>query len=819
MLRKGLSINREVFALGLLSCITIALVFSVYFSVLTYNASMDRASLAIAGTNTQIQTVFEGIFGEISNIVEVFAANSDIHNAVHGDPAVIDRVLAQYDSLAGANKNIRYIYSGYADGSLLINDYVQPEGFDSALRPWYTAAVNSYPEASIGMPYREIIDGEWLLSQSKAFRHPDGRVAGVFVVDCSLDGLTEIIGGRHDFQSQRTYVIDGTGAIILHPEERFIGETIPQINEQITGQTGEFSYTIEERDVWARYATSSSTGWTFVTAVDQDEVLGPLRTTIVLHAILVVLMAFALVIAQVKLFKVRFSEPLVDLGRRVKAITEGREVEPLKRHSNPEIAEIMDNIERLTQRSLDRHRSELETILKSVQEGILVFDHERTVIYVNARLGDVLGIPKDLLAAKDGMRVLAAIAERLGLAAGSLLAMLDSDGSDRSDTITCADGLILELRTCPFRDVRGLPGRLCSFRDITEQKQALKEIEYLSFHDGLTGLYNRRYFDEELQRLDVPRNLPLTLMMLDINGLKLTNDAFGHQAGDELLARVAVVLQEVCRADDIIARTGGDEFVILLPHLDEEKALPLAKRILQSVASQKVRDLPVSVSCGWTTKSNAQESMTDVFKTAEDHMYRQKISDRNSYRHQSIDLIMKTLYAKTPREQRHSQRVSQLCRDIGSAMGVEIHELATAGMLHDIGKIAINESILNKVSPLTASEWLEIKRHPEAGYSILSSATDYGPLAESVLAHHERWDGTGYPHGLIGEAIPLASRIIALADAYDAMTSDRPYRSGMRHEDAMAEIRRCSGSQFDPIISDVFCAMMNGREAAAAENA
>jgi len=388
---------------------------------------------------------------------------------------------------------------------------------------------------------------------------------------------------------------------------------------------------------------------------------------------------------------------------------------------------------------------------------------------------------------------------------------------EEEQAMTKEDGkrLVMLLQGDEVKEEDGITvGYMRIHKNITDRKIAEEEIEYLSFHDGLTGLYNRRFFDEEQKRMNVARNLPLTLMMVDVNGLKLTNDAFGHKVGDNLLMKIAHSLKEICRSDDIIARIGGDEFVILLPKTNEEEAWNIQKRIKEGVNSKKVEGLPitVSVSCGCGTKTEEDEDIADVFKVAEDQMYRSKTSDRRSYRHQTIDLIMGTLYAKSPREQAHSRRVSILCGALGKAMGIETDELSTAGMLHDIGKVSISESILEKREPLTKEEWIEIKKHPEVGWSILSSVTEYGILAETVLAHHEHWDGSGYPNRLKGASIPLPSRVIAIADAYDAMVKDRPYRKGMLHEDAMKEIKKNAGSQFDPKIVEVFLEMKEEKE-------
>ena len=348
---------------------------------------------------------------------------------------------------------------------------------------------------------------------------------------------------------------------------------------------------------------------------------------------------------------------------------------------------------------------------------------------------------------------------------------------------------------------------LAILQDISDKKRAEEEMLYLNFHDHLTGLYNRRFYEEELRRLDIQRNLPITLVMLDANGLKLMNDAFGHEVGDQSLKKIAEALKRVCRQDEIIARIGGDEFVILLPKTKKHDADEIVRRIHLSVAMEKVENILLSVSIGSATKSNTETTMRDVFKMAEDAMYRQKLTDSSSILSKTIDIIMNSLYEKNSREMDHSRRVSEICEAIATKLHFdrsEIHKIKVAGLMHDIGKIGIPDSILNKVGALTREEWHEIRQHSEVGYRILSSANEFSELSEFVLAHHERWDGKGYPKGLKGNEIPVQSRIIAIADAFDAMTSDRTYRKGLSYPEAKDEILHNIGKQFDPEIALLF---------------
>ncbi len=350
-------------------------------------------------------------------------------------------------------------------------------------------------------------------------------------------------------------------------------------------------------------------------------------------------------------------------------------------------------------------------------------------------------------------------------------------------------------------------GAVVTFMDITERKKSEEEILYLSYHDQLTGLYNRRYFEQELRRLDNEHFLPLTIIMGDMNGLKLINDSLGHSVGDQLLKKAADVLTNGFRVNDIIARIGGDEFVIILPRTSSDEANELIKKIKNRTAKEKVGAVSVSISFGYETKYSQDENIGDILKKAEEVMYKAKLFESPSMRGKTINAIISTLHEKSPREEAHSRIVSDLCQQIGEALGLsedDIKELKVVGLLHDIGKIAIEESTLSKPEKLTDVEWEEVKRHPEIGYRILSTVNETSAMAEYVLAHHERWDGKGYPKGLRQTEIPLQSRIIAIADAYEAMTSGRNHKNAISQKEVIVELTDNAGTQFDPVLVKVF---------------
>jgi diguanylate cyclase (GGDEF)-like protein/PAS domain S-box-containing protein/putative nucleotidyltransferase with HDIG domain len=470
--------------------------------------------------------------------------------------------------------------------------------------------------------------------------------------------------------------------------------------------------------------------------------------------------------------------------------------------------------------ALNKEREQFRTTLLSVGDGVISTDRQGNVLILNKVAEQLTGWTQSEAFGKPIEEVFHIIndsRERIENLAQMVLSTGDAVERANHTILVSRDKSEkpIEDSAAPIRDEKGnINGVVLVFRDFTDKKQRQDEIEYLSFHDQLTGLYNRRFYEAELKRLDTARNLPLTLVIGDVNGLKLINDSFGHVTGDELLKKAAEVIKKGCRADDIIARIGGDEFVMILPNTDALAAERIVDRIKSLALEEKVNSMDVSISFGHETKHNEDKKMQEVFRKAEDSMYHNKLFESPSMRGKTIDTIIRTLHEKNEREEKHSKRVSVLCERMGEVLGLSEHktkELKTVGLLHDIGKIAIDEHLLSKPSELTGEEWSKIKRHPEIGYRILSTVNEMSEISEYILAHHERRDGNGYPRGLRGEEVPLEARIIAIADAYDAMTSARPYRIALSVEAALAELKKNAGTQFDQQLVGVFIEKVLGK--------
>lgn len=358
-------------------------------------------------------------------------------------------------------------------------------------------------------------------------------------------------------------------------------------------------------------------------------------------------------------------------------------------------------------------------------------------------------------------------------------------------------------------------GELNGFRgiilDITKRKEYEDKIRYLSFHDKLTGLYNRAYFEEELKRLNDKRKLPISIIIGDVNNLKMINDSFGHQHGDNLLRKIAGVLKSRFRKSDVISRWGGDEFSIILPNTTLEKGRDIIIRIGKECEKRSTLTLPLSISMGIATKNNMSENINGVVREAESRMYRYKLIDKQTADSTIISSLEKALQQRKYETKEYRQNFIDCAAQFGKILNLEskqMKDLKLLAMISDIGKIAISEEVILKKGWLSESEWDEVKKHPEIGFRIARSSPELSHIADEILYHHEFWNGKGYPNGLKREKIPLLSRIIHIVNAYQAMIHERPYRPALSKETAIQELEKGKGSQFDPELVEKFIAMV-----------
>jgi diguanylate cyclase (GGDEF)-like protein/PAS domain S-box-containing protein len=394
-------------------------------------------------------------------------------------------------------------------------------------------------------------------------------------------------------------------------------------------------------------------------------------------------------------------------------------------------------------------------------------------------------------------------------------ALLEKDSIEKTfeARFQCKDGAIIYLEITAnnmIEDVN-IQGILMNNHDITERKKREEKVIYLNYHDPLTGVYNRRYLENELSKVDRENELPISIISGDINGLKFINDALGHKEGDKLLITIAQILTNCCRKEDTLFRVGGDEFLILLPKTTNEDAYKIVEKIY-SYCEKYNKEVSnelyyTSISLGVATKIDNKEKIQNTIKHADDSMYMRKLLEVKSIHNSILASMQRALFEKSQETEMHANRLAKMSKKIGEAIGLtsqQFDELELLAKLHDIGKIGVDDQILNKPGSLTEDEWEMMKKHSEIGYRIAQSSVDLIPIAKYILYHHERWDGKGYPQGLKGEDIPLLSRIISVVDAYDAMTEDRIYRKGMSKEEAINIIKRNSGSQFDNNIVEIF---------------
>ncbi len=350
-------------------------------------------------------------------------------------------------------------------------------------------------------------------------------------------------------------------------------------------------------------------------------------------------------------------------------------------------------------------------------------------------------------------------------------------------------------------------------RDITERKKSEERLVDISIHDSLTGLFNRYYFENEVARLKGEVMHSLCIMMFDLDGLKLINDTLGHSVGDQYLVAASKIIVDAFPKDSMISRIGGDEFCVIVSDRTNKEIQTCISRFNEGLnnINKESHIIQMSISYGYVFAEGESLDIHEMLKEADNRMYRVKLHRRRSMKSEVVQAMKKMLEERDFITEGHATRMEELAVGLSRVIGIQekdIDDMRLLAQFHDIGKVGIPDYILTKPAALTKEEFEMMKRHTEIGHRIAESSVDLLPIADYILKHHEHWDGSGYPFGLRGNEIPVECRILTIVDAYDAMTNDRPYRKALSKEAALEELKRCAGTQFDPILTGEFLKMM-----------
>lgn len=456
---------------------------------------------------------------------------------------------------------------------------------------------------------------------------------------------------------------------------------------------------------------------------------------------------------------------------------------------------------------LDMKKEQYEKLFYESPAGILLFDCSGKIIKANQLIVTMLGYDFEDLIGQNVFEVV--IPEENHQTAKENIKKIMS--GQKLEHIVSTRGKIGEKKHVLLKESRvkltnGEYGILSMHIDITDYKLQQERVRFISYHDELTGLYNRKFIEKELERLNDSTKMPISIIMADVNGLKLVNDSYGHRAGDQLIKNAARILKKSVNQDGIVARWGGDEFVILLTETGRKESRRIINEIIAETNKTEKDEIPISMGLGLAVKNKLDIDIYEILNEADKEMYHNKFSSTRVGEERIIQSLLNSLGSQSGETSEHARRMTELSRKIGEKLNLpaaEIRRLYLLANLHDIGKITIPKEILNKNGGLTEKEWEIMKEHPLKGKQIALATEEFSTVAEEIYCHHERWDGTGYPRGLKGNEVPYLARIISIVDAFDVMTNRRTYSLPVSTEEAIAELKRCAGSQFDPELVEV----------------
>ena len=747
--------------------------------------------------------------------------------------------VAQRDAIRGLNwpeqkpaltkeaERFGYLYMGFAgrDGQLMTTSDTT---FDISNNSCFLQALGGKPVIASSLDTSD----DTLLLASPVIDHSD-NIAGVLIAALESRYFSDKVAAI-ELSSGYAFVIDNQGRVMAHPDHYQVIQEVNLIQRaeyddnyrdlanflrnSIVAGTGRGNLRLAGEEYYAAVFPVGINDWFVVVTVPHDEIMVPLYNLYkAMLVITVFLLLFGFGISYLAARQI--ASPIRNISQQYARMASGdfsgslHENLPQRRD---EIGELARGYQQINH-SLNRTISELEAgeqrfrmITDNMVDLVSLTDLKGYMQYVSPSHETITGWKVRHIVGRcafDSMHPDDVQAARKVYES----AILSKQPGIATYRIKRADGDYRWLETVgkPLLDGQGkVVSMITASRDIHERRQNEERIRYMAEHDTLTGIYNRSYFENQLQILDEQLLVPVSLIMCDIDGLKFVNDTLGHQAGDELLLTAAEIISNIAPEDSTVARIGGDEFGILLPDYSAKLANYIADNIRKAIAEHNVtRSNILSMSLGTVCRATLDLSMAAVFKEANQQMDREKLLHNQSARSAVVDVVMSALEARDFITEGHTDRLQDLSTAIARHLDLpesRINALTLFARFHDIGKVGVPDSILFKDGRLTPEEYEEMKKHSEIGFRIAQSSPDLVHIAELILKHHEWWDGTGYPLGLGGDNIPLECRIVAVADAYDAMNSDRPYRQALQHDEIIRELREGSGSQFDPTIIKIF---------------
>ena len=803
---------------------------------------------------------------EISSVLAVFAGNGCKDYSPDYFINILKPIVQDNQFILGAgiwyepyayDKSQKYMGPYvYRDGDRIIPTFdYSNAAYNYFSQDYYALAKKTNNIVWTDMYYDQTIN-LYMITCSQPAYDSSGKFIGCVTVDVGLSSMQKFISDYTASHDGTTYIINREGTYLAAESEAAVKvknsvfnsnnqSYLAAVSEVIINDNGRTSYIKNKQEITLFYKTLNDLGWKIVFEIPENSINKPIgqlsNTFIWIFGLSLLFMSLTVFILTVRIIDHPVKAILIEIkeiGDRsfdqevsrelVKRTDEfgliGKSLDEMKqqlKQSNEKLEHsLKENVDSQKQLILQNQiLTERETqMYHSLKYAHSLMEAIPDTVFVISRDGvflDCIGDLDHLFFKRErfiGKNITDVMPQSIAKKGRELIDQVFLTGENQKIEYEWTSARITEYHE--LRIVKWFDDKAIAIaRNITETHNYIKEIEEISYHDHITGLHNRRYFDQASKELNQPENYPISVIFADLNGLKMVNDSFGHEYGDYMLKRFAEILADSGKKGELISRVGGDEFAIILRRTERGETDRYIRELKEKCAKETINGIELSVSFGYHMIEESGMAIQKAVKLAEDEMYQNKLYEASSRRSKTIDIILNTLHEKNPREEQHSQRVAEICETMAKEMGLpdsDVNKIKAAGLLHDIGKIGIQEEVLNKPGILTDDEYQEVKKHSEIGYRILNTSPNMSEIAEIILCHHERWDGKGYPKGRSKTDIPLFARIITIADAYDAMTSDRSYRKALPDSYAKSELIKGSGKQFDPDLVEFFVNHMKG---------